>query len=185
MMKYATHLQESQPLRLIKGYAGQELLLEQTIEATWQIAYTALWNGDILSSAEISTCKKLIKTYLLQGEDLQRAYAELAQRIMLARIDVQSFPGRTVPMPSEWFNVNNENGFQGTKSLFAKLQFRRLSMPLYKIELKAFCEAVMEMTEEPTARNFHYWREYFIERGWQGLLNVFLATVANSRWVDR
>lgn len=184
-MQQATTAQQQNAFTFIKGYAGQEQLLQQTINATWQIAYTALWNGVILNSNETKKCKQLIRTWLLQGDDLVSTYTELVQRIMLARAYVMALPNRFVPLPSEWFCLSNEKGLAGTKAWFAKLQFKRLAMPLYKIELKAFAEAILELAEEPTTHNFHYWREYFIERGWQALLNVYLAVVANMEYDGR
>ena len=70
-------------------------------------------------------------------------------------------------------------GFAGTKRWFDKLLLQRASVPGYKIQLKVFAEAVLEINETPSGRNFHYWRGYFIERGCQGLLNLMLSTVAN------
>ncbi|HEY6914609.1 MAG TPA: hypothetical protein VI413_08035, partial [Paludibacter sp.] len=89
---------------------------------------------------------------------------------------------RFAPLPSLWFNPENEKGFAGTKQWYRKVYEARQSLPNYKIELKALAEAVLEVSTEPTQNNFHYWKNYFIERKTPGLLSLFLITVANQQF---
>jgi hypothetical protein len=116
---------------------------------------------------------------LAAATNAEKAYAELVQRILLARAYVNSHPGKYIPVPTGWFSIANQNGFAGTEKWFTGIQATRASLPLYKLELKAFAEAVQEISEHAGATTFHYWRNYFIERNCQGLLNLFLSTVAN------
>jgi len=170
------------PLSVINGHAGKEKIIQQLVNTIWRIAYTALWNGEVFSTTEKQEAMRLIKLHLLQHDDLHTGYMQMAQRTLLARQYVNALPGRYIPLPSEWLRFNNSKGFMGTAEWLEKLQTKRVAAPLHRIELKVFAEAVLEMAEEPCAKHFHYWREYMIERGWQGMLNLFLATMANMEY---
>ena len=88
-----------------------------------------------------------------------------------------------MPLPSVWFDRNNEFGFTGTKEWYAQIKNVRASLPAYKEEIKALAEAVLEYSEEPTLQNFAYWRSYFIEKGTPGLLNLFQIAAINQQYI--
>jgi hypothetical protein len=178
----ATSLKTATTLTPIIGYSDQQQKLTTLTKLLWNIAYTALWNGSIFSTQEKTNTLDAIKAYLVHEDNLEHAYTEMVQRILITRRYLQKDPQRFVPLPSIWFEATNIYGYNGTASWFADIRLTRLSLPLYKLSLKAFAEAILEMAEEPGAKNFHYWREYFIERNCQGLLNLFLATVANLNY---
>lgn len=148
------------------------------IQAAWLAAYTALWNGICFSTTEQEQAKEAIRQWLSQQAGTEAAYKQMVQRILLARQYLTSNTVKYAPIPTEWFATSNNNGYAGTQRWYHQLQQQRQAMPLKAIELKAFAEAVLEMQEEPTGKNFHYWRSYFAERNKQQLLNLFLSTVA-------
>ena len=111
-----------------------------------------------------------------------KAYKSFCQRVLLARQYVNSSPNRYIPLPTIWLDKENATGFAGTKQWLNDILAVRSSLPNYKTELKAFAEAILEMKEEPTAENFHYWRNYFIDNKTSGLLTLFLTTIANQQF---
>ncbi len=82
----------------------------------------------------------------------------------------------TTSLPSVWFDKDNQNGFIGTRSWFQEIKAIRESLPNYKQEIKALAEAVLEFSDEPSIKNYQYWRQYFIDKGTPGLLNLFQIT---------
>jgi hypothetical protein len=154
--------------------------LENLIHTAWQLACTALWNNEVFSEKEKEEAKSAIKNYLLSATDAYQAYLVFCQRVLLTRQYINNSSNRYMPLPSHWLDKNNETGFAGTGKWYDKIKEVRASLPIYKIELKALAESILEMKEEPTASNFNYWRNYFIEKQAPGLLFLFLATLTNS-----
>jgi hypothetical protein len=154
--------------------------LEHLIHTAWHLACTALWNNEVFSDKEKEEARSAIKHYLLSATDAYQAYLMFCQRVLLARQYITKSSNRYMPLPSHWLDKNNETGFAGTSKWYDKIREVRASLPIYKIELKALAEAILEMKEEPTAANFQYWRNYFIEKKAPGLLFLFLATLTNS-----
>ncbi len=171
---------EATTMRLIKGYADLDLKIKLLRDAAYCAAYTVLWNGAELSGAEKEETKALLAGLLINSDDADKMYSEIVQRVLMAKNYLLMNPGCYLPAPSEWFSASNSKGFYGTEEWYERLVQKRKSYPLHRLEYKAFGEAVLEMMEEPTARNFHYWRSWFIEHDCQGLLNLFLSAVANS-----
>lgn len=170
------------PLTLVKGSHEYYEQLHQLTSLSWQIAYTALWNGEQFSATETERAQELIRDFIKQQPNPRKAYAELAQRVLLARQYILTHPGTWAPLPSQWFSPANQNGFSGTQRWYAALEETRAARPVYKQALKAFPEAILEVSGSGNARDFHYWRNYFAEQNAQATLNLFLATVANCRF---
>lgn len=145
----------------------------------WQVAYTALWNARNFSSKEIENAKAYISDFLQQGTSHYRQYREFVQRVLLARLHVSSHPGKYIPRPAKWLSTENSNGFAGTANWYKAVQHTRESRPSYKQCLKDFPEAIRDTIQSGKAIRFHYWRSYFIQQKANGLLNLYLATIAN------
>ena len=178
----ATHKNSCYPhLLLIKGRVEYEQQVQTLASLAWQIAYAALWNGEQLSPADKQAATDFILAFIKGSADPRRGYMELVQRVLLARqfhiIHPDCFP---FP-PARWFGKNTRQGFPRTKKWFNSLETARQSLPMYKIGLIAFGEAVRIMHHNQNAKDFHYWRNYFIERHCHGLLNLFLSIVANMK----
>ena len=156
-----------------------------TAQATlaFQIAYTALWNTQEFSATEIAQATNLIDEILAQHANPAKAFNNFVQRVLLARQYINTHPGSYAPIPTEWLSTGNKNGFAGTQRWLDAVDSLRSSIPTYKQALKAFAEAVQETATSRKAVDFHYWRSYFIQQNAQGLLNLFLSTIANvSNW---
>ena len=154
--------------------------LENLIHTAWHLACTALWNNEVFSDKEKEQAQSAIKNYLHSAPDVYQAYLVFCQRVLLTRQYINNSCNRYMPLPTHWLDRNNESGFTGTAKWYDKIKEVRASLPIYKIELKALAEAILEMKEEPTVANFNYWRNYFIEKKAPGLLFLFLATLTNS-----
>lgn len=145
----------------------------------FQIAYTALWNTTDFSTTEVEQAKNLINQILEQDQNPSKAFNQFVQRVLLARQYIITHPGTYAPIPTVWLCSNNKNGFAGTQKWLEAVENLRTSIPSYKQSLKAFAEAVQETTNSKSPADFHYWRSYFIQQNAQGLLNLFLSTIAN------
>lgn len=166
-------------LQVQKSYGEYKQEVHQLANCAWQIVYTALWNTKQFAAPEIEKAKEFISRFLQQDNNHKIKYLEFVQRILLARQYVSSHPGTYIPVPSQWFSTENVKGFTDTEKWYNTIQQTRTAMPLYKQVLKAFAEAVLETTQTFKAKDFHYWRSYFIQQKTNGLLNLYLSTVAN------
>jgi hypothetical protein len=175
----------SPSLTAISGFKGKEEQLAHFVEAAWLATYTSLFNGTVFTTQHIQHTKATLRQWLLNQPNTAMAYQELVQRVLLAKWYVSKHGYKYFPAtPMEWLDDNNLNGFAGTQKWYIQLMQKRAAMPLYQLVLKAFAEAVLEMHEEPSGRNFHYWRSYFIEHDSQQLLNLFLSVVAWGRFCE-
>jgi hypothetical protein len=148
----------------------------------WQVAYTSVWNTQEFSTTEKEQAIKLITTIIEAETNLFKSYSNFVQRVLLARQYINSHPGTYAPIPTKWFCSSNKNGFAGTQRWLVEIENTRASIPKYKQSLKAFAEAIHETATSKSASDFHYWRSYFAEQNAQGLLNLFLSTMANSNY---
>lgn len=114
------------------------------------------------------------------AEDPYKAYLVFGERVLLTRHYLSQSRSRYVPLPTVWLHPDNEKGYCGTAAWHQRILEARASLPVYKIELRALAEGVLEMTEEPTVQNFMYWRHYFIDKRAPGLLQLFLIVLANG-----
>ncbi len=167
------------PLTLQKSYAEYQQQVNFLTQCAWQIAYTALWNTQEFTPAEIEAAKEFISSFIQQQQSHKLQYAAFVQRILLARQYINSHPGTYIPIPSQWFSTENKMGFEGTNNWLVAVEQTRASMPLYKKPIKDFSEAVLQTTETGKASTFHHWRSYFIQQKNNRLLNLYLATIAN------
>lgn len=170
-------------LTVIVGGLEEQSQTRHLVNAAWNFAYSSLWNNVQFSSKEIRESKEKISEYFELSKLPRKAFLSFCQRVLLARQYVNNAKGRYMPLPSLWFNKENEFGFPGTKQWFAEIKSIRSSLPCYKEEIKALAEAILEYSEEPTANNYHYWRNYFIEKGTFGLLNLFQVAAINQQFI--
>lgn len=170
-------------LKAIKGRLFETAPVENFVNAAWNFAYSSLWNSTQFSAKEIRTAKEKIEDYFTLSKNPRNAFLSFCQRVLLARQYVNGVKGRNMPLPSVWFDKANEYGFVGTKEWYAEIKTVRTSLPHYKEELKALAEAVLEYSEEPTAKNFTYWRNYFIDKGTPGLLALFQVAAINQQYI--
>ncbi len=166
-------------LQVQKSFAEYQLEITALTNCAWQVVYTALWNTKQFSAEETEKAKTFISSFLQQANSHKTKYSEFVQRILLARIYVSSHPGKYIPLPSQWFCQTNANGFAGTEKWYKAVQQTKAALPLYKQTLRAFAKAVLETTQTGKPTDFHYWRSYFIQQNTNGLLNLYLSTIAN------
>lgn len=170
-------------LKVIRGFFHEETEVAPLVHSAWNFAYSSLWNAVQFSTKEINAAKENITEYFQLAKDPRKAFLSFCQRVLLARQYISGGKERYMPIPSQWFDKNNEVGFAGTKTWYADIRNIRASLPNYKQEIKALAEAVLEYSEEPTIQNFHYWRAYFIDKGTPGLLNLFQVNAINQQFI--
>lgn len=170
-------------LTVILGQLQEQSQVNHLVDTAWNFAYSCLWNNMQFSSREVQVSKEKIREYFELAKLPRKAFLTFCQRILLARHYINSVKGRYLPLPSQWFDKENELGFAGTKEWYWEIKSIRTSLPSYKEELKALAEAVLEYSEEPTSKNFNYWRSYFIEKGTPGLLTLFQVSAINQKFI--
>lgn len=151
------------------------------VNTAWIFANTALWNDTEFSPQEIQRSKELIATWLGQ-ENSETAFIAFCQRVLLARQYVTSQPGRYIPLPSVWLDTDNKLGFAGTGAWYERVNNIRESVPGYKTGIKALAQALLELSSQPSASHYHYWKSYFIDHHTPGLLALFQATAIQQMY---
>jgi hypothetical protein len=170
-------------LRAIKqpATAAGEGKFERLVTTAWNFASTALWNNTEFSIQEIQRSKELIATWLGE-ENSEKNFIAFCQRVLLARQYVTSQPGRYIPLPSVWLDTDNKLGFAGTGSWYERINNIREAVPSYKTGIKALAQALLEMSTQPSASHYHYWKSYFIDHHTPGLLSLFQATAIQQMY---
>lgn len=163
-------------LTIVTDDVASHMQMAQLVDAAWNFAYTSLWNNTLFSTKEADAAKEKIFEYFSLAKDKRKAFVSFCQRVLLARYYVNGMKGRNMPLPSAWFDKDNEYGFVSTRKCFYEIRRVREALPSYKQEIKALAEAVLEFAEEPTVKNYQYWRGYFIEHKTPGLLSLFQMT---------
>ena len=168
-------------LYAIPGLADRKEKQNNLANAAWLFAYSALWNNVAFSKTEIADSKNFIKEWL-KARNPEKAFINFCQRIILARLNVESLNSDFLALPSLWFDPENPEGYAVIKEWLDEIRIIRRSLPGFKIAIKALAEAVLELSEEPTEENFKYWRSYFIEKQEPVLLNLFTVFASNQEF---
>lgn len=166
-------------LRAIKGSSTPTIDLDHLVNTAWNFAYTALWNDIEFSIKEIENAKQQIAALLASGNP-DKSFVAFCERVLLARQYVAKNPGRYIPLPTVWLDSNNKLGYAGTQRWHDDVRTIRASMPGYKTGIKALAEAILEISKDPSAGNYRYWRTYFIDHHAPGLLQLFQATAVQQ-----
>jgi hypothetical protein len=181
MTQHALHPQQTFSLRIEKGINEYHTEIEQLTNIAWYIVYTALWNTEQLSLEEKHFAINAIRECLQQSNNHQKKFNEFVQRVVMARQYINCHPGTYAPIPSRWFDPANKKGFTGTAKWFQSLEEMRASILDYKEPLKVFASAINETIHACSPKVFHEWRNYFIAKRSQGLLNLYLSIIANYK----
>lgn len=172
-------MNQTQTTRKFGSLSEHHQYIQHLTDAAWMLACTALWNTALFSATETEKARTLIKELFIKAEDPYKAYLAFGERVLLARHYLSGSRSRYIPLPTVWLDPLNEKGYRGTALWHQHILETRAALPVYKIELRALAEGVLEMTEEPTVQNFLYWKNYFIEKRAPGLLRLFLSVLAN------
>ena len=149
-------------------------------QAAWNLSYSAFWEQFDFSVIEIETAREFIHSFICNGVDPYANYMAYCQRVLMAYSYIKNENEKYIPLPSKWFDKANDKGFIGTSRWMEVLNIKRKAIPLYRIELKAMAEAVLEMNEDPTVRNFRYWKSYLLDRKQEWLYSLFVSVVMNG-----
>lgn len=166
------------PLRAVKSVSADKNPV-RLVNTAWNFACAALWNTIQFSSKEIENAKQQIAA-LLQSDNAEKAFIAFCERVLLARQYVAKSPGRYIPLPSVWLDSNNKLGFAGTQRWHDNIKAIRESVPGYKTGIKALAEAMLELSKDPSAKNYKYWRSYFIDHNTPGLLQLLQSATVQQ-----
>jgi hypothetical protein len=163
------------PLRVIEETSTVTSNQLHLVNAAWNFAYTALWSDIRFSSKEIGQAKQQI-AWLLASANSEKAFISFCERVLLARQYIAKSTCRYIPLPTVWLDSNNKLGFAGTQRWYDDIRSIRESVPAYKTGIRALAEAILEISKEPSASNYRYWKAYFTEHQTPGLLQLLQAT---------
>ena len=149
-------------------------------KAAWNLSYSAFWELLEFSVVEIETGRQFIHEFICNGNDPYENYMAYCQRVLMAYSYIKNENGKYISLPSVWFDKTNDKGFIGTARWIEALNNKRRAIPLYRIELKAMAEGVLEMNEDPTVQNFRYWKTYLLDRKQEWLYSLFVSVVMNG-----
>jgi len=166
-------------LKVIRGFKKDHPEITMLSHTAWLFASSILWNSTQFSTKEIEAAKEKIKEYLRLSRDPRKAFLGFCQRIALAPIILGNPTDDNLALPSVWLDRRNKDGFSATKVEYIRIKKVRESLPQYFRELKALAEAVLEFSEEPTGKNYRYWKSYFSERQTRGILEFFQVYAVN------
>lgn len=169
---------------LLQAIPGNKLKsnIDCLTNTAWLFAYSTLWNHQIFSVKEQQEAKHFIKELIGAAKNPRKAFVNFCQRVILARQNVQSLNADFLALPSLWLDAENPEGYALTKEWLHAIKVIRYSIPHYRIEIKALGEAVLDFSEEPTSKNFNYWRNYFIENEQPILLHLFGIYCSNQQF---
>ena len=179
-----TNNQTIERTKRFSNLAEHHRYMQHLTDAAWILAHTALWPTDIFSATETKGARVFIQEIFTKAEDPFQAYLAFGERVLLARYYLARNRARYLPLPTVWLHPANAKGYSGTAGWHQKILDTRASLPVYKIELKALAEGVLDITEEPTVQNFLYWKNYFIEKRTPGLLQLFLNVLAHNHYSE-
>ena len=166
-------------LRVVKGFKKDNPEVTVLSHTAWLFASSILWNSTAFSTSEIEAGTGKIKEFLQLSREPRKAFLVFCQRIALAPILIGDVSEQSLELPSIWLDRRNKAGFAATKSEYDRIRKVRASLPHYCRDLKALAEAVLEFSEEPTGKNYRYWKSYFADRQARGILEFFQIFSAN------
>jgi hypothetical protein len=169
-------------LTFIPGGKQADNALDKLASTAWIFLQAALWNCTKFSTKEQTLTQEKIRDFLRRDKEPRQAFVAFCERALLAKLSLVKSSGGP-SLPSAWLNGDNTRGFAGTSSAYKQVKTLRESLPHYKYEWKALTEAVLEFSEEPTASNYRYWTDYFIEKQAAGLLQLFQVFAANYQFI--
>lgn len=150
----------------------------------WLLSLAALWPSCIITPGEQAAAISLLQKRLTANDNRYQAYLEICQRILLTRQKMIEDPGYGITsLPTRFFN-SIEKGFAASEKWYQELQAQRKNSRIYRLELRALSEAIVEFTEDATAENFDYWKKCFITNNAQDcwmLYSLFTCYYLTSR----
>jgi len=167
------------PLKFIRGAKHSTHTQWELIKTAWQFAYSVLWNNQLFSEFEKQVARDLIQDFIGCSKNQRRMFLQFCQRVIIARQHFGELDS-SICLPSLFLDKENPDGFYKTSVWYEPIKELRRSLPNYKIEIKALAEAALEFSEEPTLRNFRYWRSYFTDRQEGVLLDLLTIFCCNN-----
>lgn len=170
------------PLMPAARQRGRTEIIEYC-RGAWSYASTILWPEQQFDSQELERAKVCIQNYFDNAEDQQTAFVTFCQRIILTHRYVSAQPGRFVPNPSIWFNINYPQGFAGTREWLANIEKKRQEIPGYLQHVLTAAEQFVEYIEHPTTKSFNTCRKKLIAQKANSLLQFFYNAILHFNYI--
>ncbi len=135
---------------------------------------TGLFPKTLLNQYKAREAKACIRAFITHGGAYYKNFAAFCQRILMVRYFMSRNPWFEIRFDIlTWLKPEVKRGFVKTANAFEEMQGIRKLDPLFRLELKAFPEAVLELAEEGTPEIFDYWNDWFAERKAWGVREMF------------
>ena len=122
-----------------KSDDARSAALSQRIDMLWMLAKKVLYKDVLLTEYQENSAKRLLEKWYepVESQYLSKVHQIYVERIGLARKYVSKNPvKRYVQLPDRYFDLDNSNGFRGTKKWWEADQKRKQEVKL-KLILKA------------------------------------------------
>src|SRR5688500_7545698 len=139
----------------------EQINIDGMQHALWLLARTILWPSATFSMMEVDNTNKALRSVLLNSTDPFKKYLEVCQQVILYNEYIEAYNIEVLTTPTHW--LQSRNGYCLSELLFASLLKVRTCLPIYRLEIKALGEAVLELIEEPHIGTFRFWTQWFRE----------------------
>ena len=147
------------------------------VEAAWKFAYSTLWHEQTFSAAELKSARKHLLAYFQDSTDLQQAFVQFCERVLLANRYLAGEKSRYVPNPSLWLNSRYAYGFAGTLSWYHQLVAQREKIKGYQEGIAVAAQHYWNYLTAPTNKAFVECRKKLLQLREYGLLQIFYNAI--------
>jgi hypothetical protein len=128
---------------------------------------------------ELRIVTSIVNELLHASPNLPQQFSLLCQRLLLAYEYKQRNPKHLVATPLiTWLDPQNRNGFAYTTHSMANIIDIRKRSPLYRLDLRAFPEAILELAQEPIGCIYQYWLSWFAQQPSHSCHTLFQCVAA-------
>jgi len=170
------------PLMPAARLRGRTEIIEYC-RGAWSFAHTILWPEQQFDNVELERAKVCIQKYFDNATDQKKAFISFCQRVILAHRYITAQPGRFVPNPSIWFNVNYPQGFVGTNDWLSNIEKKREEIPGYLQHILTAAEQYVEYIEHPTVKSFNACRRKLLEQNAKSLLQFYYNSILHFNYI--
>lgn len=149
----------------------------------WSFAHTILWPEQQFDADELSRAKVCLQHYFDNSTDEKKAFIAFCQRVILTHRYISAQPGRFVPNPSIWLNVNYQEGFVGTLAWLRNIEKKREEIPGYLQHILTAAEQFVAYVEHPTKISFNTCRKKLLEQSAKSLLQFYYNAVLHFNYI--
>lgn len=185
-MEAARKLEEeivNQLLQIVYGDKYLSPLKKKRINDLWDICYATIWPKENFSKTEIETFKVLIADHFIGSENADEKFAELIERVVLAKRYINRRQGRYISKPIDWLNIHFKTGLQGTEKWYKQVTDQRKTVPHYNEGIKLLSEALLSFSKHQKTNEIEQYREEFIKQKQHDLLFYYTNAIMHLLFI--